>query len=1664
MVGRSNTTNVGGAAAQEGISYQNRVAAWFAVRILAEEAVSRPWDFPERPEFLRCETEQPVDDLLLGLSGSAFAFVQVKHRLRLETDEASPLGETLNQFVRQFLVPRSLAKVNHPWERPLTPESDRLVSISSPTSSAAIQRQLPSLLERIRNSPIDLAPENATVSKEETHVLAILMHHVRRSWHAQLGHDPALPDLRAFLSLLRFEILDIDAGGSAEREAKDILQSIVLEGAADSNASWVLLIDFCADLAKNHSGADRKELLRLLHQARVPTRVPKSYAADIEHLRKHASDTAKALHDLSVIRLRGKEIKIHRESTKYLYETAEKVSVLVIGDPGAGKSGALHDLVQALQTEKRDHIFLVVDRLDVASLAQINSELGLTHNLQDVLSNWPGSGPAFVVIDALDAARAESAAKAMRDLIAGILDGDSRWHLVVSIRKFDLRYNEELKRLFHRTDRNSPSSGFEDPEFQAFSHVKIPTLTDSEISEVSEQSTELGALINRISSDLSELLRVPFNLRLLAQLVQEGITPEELEPVRTQLQLLDKYWNYRILRPPEQAHAHELFLNRVCEGMINSRTLRVEWKVVADAAVSGALNHLLSNHVLTEWQPVASSTPDRSLLMFSHHVLFDYAVARLVLRGDPAKLLERLANNGELAIVIRPSFLYHFRYLWTSDPDHHSFWELTFQIARNPAVPEIAKIIGPTVAAELLHVASDLDQLCVWLQSDGEDRDVGEALLDHVVGAALVNPSSILENSEPWCGFLDRVSGFFRRRSAYSVNALLFAVLEIFPSLSSRQKASAGITSRRLLEFAWAQSPRDGWLVIQALRGVSRTFDTDEAASGTLLRKALTPNHVAAFGFEELSWLARGVKEFASSDPSLVEEIYAAAFLYQERSEEPTPMGPSRIFTLVSNKRQDFEMARFQLAQLYPDFLRRAPEHATRAMIVALEGYISRERNADEWHNKENEQTFKFDKYVAHFRADYSSIWDSGFHTEHVEALQILSAFFDWLESILGDTGLERTVNSVLAILAENNHAATIWRRLLQMGTSYPETLGMKIVPLAEAVPILTAYDTTTAAGEYLKVIFPLLTTVQREHIEDVVLSLPQKDTKDKPEYLQKLRNRLLGCLPVESLCGQTTRDLVEQLRTTQAIPKNEPAVEFTGPSFRQFGEEEYLREQGVPVDAEANKRIRSLSGPVTSFASEHNNSTPSSDEVLEATPLMMLLHEALESAQQEGAHERQLDHAWGQLAEACERVSRLVDFSCSVPTGAFVRKTLLEASTQRVPESHPDQDKQFDESPSWGGPAARISAAQGLSNLCRNKDCADSEVLSALERLSADPVPAVRFQIVIRLNALYETNRDLMWRLIQERSNTDQSRGVLDGLVNLLERLGGHHPDTVAGVLVVILRRFENEPKVKLRESCLAVLSSLYVWRDQLLSKRVTLEAAGNPAGNTSALWVIASRLRNVLSHGPVEPNDPAQNAIRRRAFDLLQRVLGTAISAVDTIQATQTSPQFESWSPEIREQMKSLLQVVSHVAKEIYFASGAFSDNQQGRASTSRPVASPERRRFYFEAQPLLEQLANVGLPAISHTLLETLESFIEIDPRGVFLRVSKTVRESRPGGYQYESMAVDLIVRIVERYLAEYRLLFQQDEDCRRALVEVLDLFVKAGWPAARRITYRLEEIFR
>ena len=61
----------------------------------------------------------------------------------------------------------------------------------------------------------------------------------------------------------------------------------------------------------------------------------------------------------------------------------------------------------------------------------------------------------------------------------------------------------------------------------------------------------------------------------------------------------------------------------------------------------------------------------------------------------------------------------------------------------------------------------------------------------------------------------------------------------------------------------------------------------------------------------------------------------------------------------------------------------------------------------------------------------------------------------------------------------------------------------------------------------------------------------------------------------------------------------------------------------------------------------------------------------------------------------------------------SFVKDpSLIEASRHTVPAHDPEYDAQFDESPSWGSPAPRIEAAEGLIALASNSASPEPDVL----------------------------------------------------------------------------------------------------------------------------------------------------------------------------------------------------------------------------------------------------------------------------------------------------------------------------------------------------------------
>ncbi|NPA76202.1 MAG: hypothetical protein GXN93_00400 [Candidatus Diapherotrites archaeon] len=1477
-----------------------------------------------------------------------------------------------------------------------------------------------------------------------------------------MGREPSDQELQALLSLIHIQVLDVGEGEPGEREAKDLLRSAVLRNPDQADQAWAMLVELCARFAAQRTGATRTKLQRELLKAGFDLRAVRSYENDIERLRAYSERTFRTLAHYAEIQLGSATIKIRRACTNALKQAAMTQSILVVGEPGAGKSGVLHDFVATLRENQKDFVFLAVDRLAAQSLGELREELGLEHELLEVLENWPGVEPAFLVIDALDAARGSRAERMIRDLIREIIETNSRWRVVASVRKFDLRYSVDFQRLFD----GDPPTSFVDPEFQRVRHLNVPKLSDEEISQIGQKSSELRSLIERASSELREILRVPFNVRLLAELLNAGLRIEELTPIRTQIELLDRYWLYRVVRSDGKGDAREALLREVCEKMVAARMLRVDRSAVARQDTSALLDDLLSTQVLVEWQASPEGRPDRYILAFSHNVLFDYAVARLLFRGDNTKLIRRLKEDSEIVIVVRPSLGMHFYHVWSASKDRRQFWELVFRVITTPSIPEIGKLIGPSVAAEMAKTMADLEPLCESLEEDNRARRAAaERAFRHLVGALVAGTPEgaplVGPQAGPWCELLERVSRNLRTGIAYTSMTLLMRICDDPKALTPDQRAAAGQVARRLLGFAWSQSIRNRWLVVAALQCVCRTFESHPDESESLIRRAIEPTHLSQYGFEELPSLAQEVRWLFPFAPTLVKDIYCAAFGYQEKSEEPTPVGPSRIFPLLSNRRQDYEMALYQLAEAFPAFLEAAPEEATRALICVLEAYVAQHHppTSGQWH----EEAFDFDGRPAYLRTDHSYIWDeSGFHRND-GPMKMLDAFQQFVEDLASTEEGRSLWLRLLDIIVSENRLAILWRRLLLVGARFPETVGRDILPLAWAQPILAGVDTTVPAGEYLKAIFPPLQPELRQRIENAILNIPNTVEADRREAAERRRDRLLGCLRPEAIVTEEARQRLEELKAQNAIPPNEPLVRFEMGSA-PYDEEEYLWDQGAPIDTEPSQKFRELE-PVKEFVDKHLNSILTIEETLSILPSLRQLHEALKRTEEGGAKSRQQDYAWGILAAACARIAWVDGLSCNQEIGIFAKAVLLEASRHPEPVHDPQYDAQFDEHPSWGSLVPRIEAAEGLIVLARHTDCATPDVLTAVGELSTDPVPAVRYQIATYLDALYPTAPELMWRLAEHMAQQERSRGVLQGLLaGPLGRLAGVESDRVAELTKTIWDRItEGVGADQVREFCVGIFLGLYIWRNHTASRNLVREIVSNPASYPSEASHVLGNLREALTYGPTDRVDPQADAVRRRALDLLHLLLRSTQSSLREVENRHAAWPFSDWPVSDQETVKSLLHLIDRIATEVYFASGAYDARRQKQKREVHEI-TPQSKRFYEEAGRILDTLAEASLPSVAHYLLETLEYFIPLDPRGVFLRIHRVVSTGQQAGYQYESMAAELIVRLVERYLADYRPLLQEDDDCRKALIEVLDVFVRAGWPSARRLAYRLEEIFR
>ncbi len=1608
-----------------------------------------------RVQYLRCQSGEAVDDILVGFSDGGHDFVQAKRSLSLKVGENSELAKALDQCVRQVVGSRGDDKGGRPWDRPLDPARDRLVLAVGASSSKPIRDDLAAVLPRVP----DLRPQqpltDAALTTAQSNALAVVSDHVRRSWKAATGVDATDDDLRTLLSLLSVLEFDVDPGGANEREALLLLRSAVVHEPTHDAAAWHVVWSTTAQCAQDQSGLDRRGLEKAVRNAGIRMRGVRSYEQDVNRLKATSMQAMALVERFASFESGGAVIKLPRDVSDTIGTLAMHHSFAIVGEPGAGKSAALYEAAAALAPNTA---VVVLQALDVAcrNLAELRQQLGLEHHLVEVLDNWRDADVGVLFIDALDAARDEASARTLRDLMDLVLKKASRWRVVASIRSFDLKQGTHYQHVFHGSLADVPAE-FQRSEFAQGRHVFVPRLSDQELAELATLAPLLRPLIDSASGPLKDLLRVPFNVQLLAQLVDDGAELSALQPLRTQGELLDLYWLRRVRR---DAHgdARESLLRRVCEQMVAARQLRVDRTSLSLGSTESSLLHdLLSAHVVMELD-----SPHARVLTFSHHVLFDYAAARLLLPVEPGDLATYLASEPSLVFVLRPSLVLAFHERWCHSRE--AFWATTLRLIADDRIEAVGEVIGPVTAVDLATSDEDWNPVFEALAGANPSMQAAAAkALQYVVGSLLAGSlrPTVGADAAPWAALAERIAASLRPDLTGALRVLLYQLTEKDGEMTPEERASAGRAARLLLQYAERELPNNRNLVNASIVFVARTIATAPSASTLLLRRSLEPDRVQQFGYHELPALAREVQHLMA-DPAFVADLYVATFSFTEKSKETTAIGRSAILPLSSNRAQDYEGAYYALAEAFPAFFEASPVHATGALVRAIDAFIQEEHPPAS--GIIEEETFTVGEAPVRLRTDYSEIWDK---TPHDDAQRLLIAFEEGLLA-LADAGAAQTLRDVLMVVVGSNRMAAVWRRLLRAGAQRPGTLGVLLAPLLQR-PVFDAYDTSRAAVRLAQAVYPHLAAPEREKLDEVLLSLSDTADKGRPAR-ERLRDECVGGLPQELLQKQELRDLAGRLAATRdragdAAARHPSAAaddvdkddeddddeDFTMSTGWLDPDDAMLQLEGVNVADEASAYLRSLVAPVQAFANKHTNTEPELGEVEQILPEITHLEEAAIDGEWRRIHVRVLKLARVVVAEAYSVIPKCRALPPDHAALQRARQGLLQAATSASPEVDDKIEANWDMKGSGWGPADRIEAGQGLLYLARRKETCDSEVLDALETLAADPVAAVRYQIAANLNLLYYTARDRMWSILERRIAEEQRGGLANALLASLRRLIPADEERVAGLAIQLATRFAAHKEVA--RSSTKLLTAMWIWRKTAGARAHVDRAIANVSTAPEVAGAVFHVIRKPLAHGAL--GDPEVEDVRERTFEVTKQLLANALESYRTgIEGQDFSVRGEA---EV-ENARAIVGIIDGVARELYFASGAHDRSER------RPADEPKQRRFYTEAGGVIDLLITTGLPPATHSLVKMFESMIDLQPAEIFFRIRDLIRAGHAAGYSQEGLAIDLVVRIVERYLADYRHLFQASAELRAALSEILNLFIAAGWPQALRLASRLEDIFR
>ena len=1638
-MGRS---SAGGTRTAGGVGHEGRCLAWAAAYMLTEDPLPW-WASGRRVVAVGGQTNRPVDDVGLVTDEGGWVTIQAKKGMRVEQRPGGGLGEALRQLVEidEVGVPdRATAGLRY-----LEPDRDLVLILSDDSAPRTVNANLAPVVSRLRELPADVPVADTAPNANQREALSVLKGHLGRCWKDRWARDITEAELRRLAGVLSVRALRIAEDGEDYATVRVMLRDLAGD-ATTAETLWRALATEGQRLAEERAYLDRVGLVKILDAQGIVLRPLARLRKDIGHLRALSGANVELLGEAVSLATPDGQVRLARSVEPALLGAAGNLAVT--GVPGSGKTVLLHTLADSA----RDTHDLVVLRSDDlrSSKGATRAELGLAHDLSEVLAGWSGRRPGLVLIDGIDQARGADAPGWLPTL-ATALSG-TRWQIVATIRSFDLKHSQGWKDMFPGVPVDA---GAADRDLARVRHLLVGNLTGEELGVVRAASPHLAGLLDEASPRLRELLANPFNLDLAGQLIsEEGAS---ILQVHTRAELLAEYWRRRVGQGPSTLDRARTLRVLVRQMLAGGRQAVSPLDLPAEATVE-ALTALHHNGVLRE----TPARPGRvhASTGFSHPVLFDYAVAMLAL-GDldrPGSLAEVLDDEPNLAMTVRPSLEYRLGDAWSADQSRREFWHLALRLASAASGHLLAASEAARVAALQMNDVADLAPLTEAAANIATDQAGRWSSADARYLAFLLAAATARKYRHETMECIDALACDLARhaRAADDVDlALVAAQLPVraaaaqnaIPGRAGYPWTAAAAIDCMTVALKEPAGPARMVLADPAARLLALAVAADPAAVVPVVVTVISPGALHAWGMKAIRHLTRILPGVACKAPELAIEIGLAPWQYEETRRTPSPMLGSAILELSSDLRQDVEGERYTVGTCFAELMRTAPVTATTLLVSILQLPRLYQFAPPDWREP---------PYV---RQGAPLAFAGG----HQVLLTMIGAFCRGLQDLAEaggtaepDTGHPDTLGEIIARLMSELHHGEAWKRLLAHAASAQSAaLARALLPALSTPTLYAHYETWNEAAHAARRAAASLTLAELARLQDAIRKIA--DARTAP-----------ATPPRRTVLEERTRMILASLQGTAPGSSTTPTAAQTPGNISPAGlpplqdvpdisiRAEWSREDAVPgsFDDLAQRIRERLQDPAH---------TRQAGDTATCCALITLWDELETFAATRGDCQPE---AVDLAAEIADRLAACPD---TVPDGALgtrIITTLLSAlpdpaSLQATAATRSVGQSSWASSltPGWGVTAATRSV-QALVRLYADEPWRTAygrEIRASLTPLLDGPDPLYRLIASDTLPVLFDA-QDTQIMELERRLTLEPDRHVATHLIRMLARFVHRDPVRIDTVLArlgatprwdVISASPAGEQPVgpadqgSIGVSIIAVLGAVYgtPYAREVLDTWITTPV-DHAERATGALHCLSYLLN---------PPDPAARAAQER----LLRLTGKGIVQVRAAFADATEAGRASGQQQAR--ATAAVTYADHLARLLYTESGATDDKRQHPP----PKQRGDLQRFALLATPLLDGLSEIHVPRVTQHVVQTTDHIASASPKQALLIIVKAV--TGDAAYWREPAGADAALGFVRRFAADHRAIFLGDHEAIDAVRRLLESFIRLGWPQAIELAEELDELF-